>query len=304
MSLPRPSVLFVCVHNAGRSQMAQGWLTALAGDRVEVRSAGSEPAGQINPGAVHAMAEVGVDIRSQTPTILTTTAVQDSDVVITMGCGDACLVFPGKHYEDWDLTDPAGLTVEAIRPIRDEIRRHVEVLLDGLLTGPDDVAPAPRVEPMTEQHWPDVRRIYAAGIATGDATFETEPPEWTGWDATHLAAHRFVSLDDRGAVTGWVAVSPVSDRCAYAGVVEHSVYVDPPAHGLGVGSLLLRSVIRSTEAAGIWTIQSGVFPENLASLALHARHGFRTIGTRERIGRQDGRWRDVVLLERRSPLID
>ncbi|MET8386566.1 arsenate reductase ArsC [Streptosporangium canum] len=131
----KPSVLFVCVHNAGRSQMAAGWLTHLAGDRIEVRSAGSAPAEQINPVAVEAMAEVGVDITAAQPKILTTEAVQDSDVVITMGCGDACPIFPGKRYEDWKLDDPASQGIEAVRPIRDEIRARIEKLIAELNAG-------------------------------------------------------------------------------------------------------------------------------------------------------------------------
>ncbi|MEU8246472.1 arsenate reductase ArsC [Nonomuraea sp. NPDC048916] len=127
-----PSVLFVCVHNAGRSQMAAGWLTHLAGDRVEVRSAGSEPAERVNPVAVAAMREVGVDITAEQPKVLTPEAVQASDVVITMGCGDACPIFPGKRYEDWKLDDPAGQGIEAVRPIRDEIRARVEQLIHEL----------------------------------------------------------------------------------------------------------------------------------------------------------------------------
>ena len=119
----QPSVLFVCVHNAGRSQMAAGFLTALAGGRIEVRSAGSMPGDQVNPAAIEAMAEEGIDISDQTPKILTTEAVQASDVVITMGCGDACPIFPGKRYEDWELEDPAGQGIDAVRPIRDEIGR-------------------------------------------------------------------------------------------------------------------------------------------------------------------------------------
>ncbi len=131
----QPSVLFVCVHNAGRSQMAQGWLRQLAGNRVEVRSAGSEPADRINPVAVQAMAEVGIDITGEQPKILTVEAVQDSDVVITMGCGDTCPIFPGKRYEDWDLTDPAGQNIEIVRQVRDEIRDRIETLLTELLPG-------------------------------------------------------------------------------------------------------------------------------------------------------------------------
>jgi protein-tyrosine-phosphatase len=129
----RPSVLFVCVHNAGRSQMAAGYLTALSGDAVEVRSAGSEPGDRVNPAAVEAMAEEGIDISGVRPTLLTTDAVQVSDVVITMGCGDACPIFPGKRYEDWALDDPAGQGLEAVRPIRDAIRQRVQALVDELL---------------------------------------------------------------------------------------------------------------------------------------------------------------------------
>jgi arsenate reductase len=129
----KPSVLFVCVHNAGRSQMAAGWLRDLAGDRIDIRSAGSLPADQINPVAVEAMEEAGIDIASETPKILTTEAVQDSDVVVTMGCGDACPFFPGKRYEDWKLDDPAGQDIEAVRQIRDDIRSRVEDLVSSLL---------------------------------------------------------------------------------------------------------------------------------------------------------------------------
>ena len=127
-----PSVLFVCVHNAGRSQMAAGWLRHLAGDAVEVRSAGSVPGDRVNPAAVAAMAEVGVDISDQQPKVLATEAVEASDVVITMGCGDACPVFPGKRYVDWQLEDPAGKGVESVRPIRDEIERRIRGLLAEL----------------------------------------------------------------------------------------------------------------------------------------------------------------------------
>jgi arsenate reductase len=133
MTSPIPSVLFVCVHNAGRSQMAAGFLRHLAGDRVEVRSAGSVPAEQINPVAVEAMAELGIDIAGEQPKVLTTEAVQDSDVVITMGCGDACPYFPGKRYEDWKLDDPAGHGIEAVRPIRDDIRARIENRVSELL---------------------------------------------------------------------------------------------------------------------------------------------------------------------------
>ncbi|MEV7169310.1 N-acetyltransferase family protein [Streptomyces sp. NPDC093224] len=160
-----------------------------------------------------------------------------------------------------------------------------------------------RIEELLPEHAEQVLGIYQAGIDEGNATFETQAPEWAAFDKSKLPGHRFVALDD-GAVLGWVAASAVSGRCAYAGVVEHSVYVHPAARGRGVARALLDALIASTESAGIWTIQSGIFPENTASLALHTRAGFRVIGTRERIGRHHGAWRDVVLLERRSLLID
>ncbi|MEU1458803.1 arsenate reductase ArsC [Streptomyces avermitilis] len=131
---PRPSVLFVCVHNAGRSQMAAAWLTHLAEGRIEVRSAGSAPADSVNPAAVAAMAEAGIDISAETPKVLTVDAVQSSDVVITVGCGDTCPVFPGKRYLDWKLDDPAGQGIDAVRPIRDEIETRVRALVDELLS--------------------------------------------------------------------------------------------------------------------------------------------------------------------------
>ncbi|UQU67509.1 N-acetyltransferase family protein [Couchioplanes caeruleus] len=155
---------------------------------------------------------------------------------------------------------------------------------------------------MTSAHAEAVLAIYAAGIATGNATFETAPPAWVAFDAARLPGHRYVALDG-DTVTGWIACSPVSARPVYAGVVEHSVYVDPAHGGRGIGRVLLEALIASSEAAGIWTIQSGIFPENTASLALHRRCGFRQIGVRERVGKHDEVWRDVILLERRSPTI-
>lgn len=162
-----------------------------------------------------------------------------------------------------------------------------------------------RLAPLTEWHWPAVVDIYAAGIATGQATFETEPPTWEKFDVTRLAEHCHVAVDANDTVLGWVAASAVSERCVYAGVVEDSVYVNPSTAGKGIGRLLLDALIASTEAAGIWTIQCGIFPENLPSLALHRRTGFREVGVRHRLGYMGygplaGQWRDVILLERRS----
>jgi L-amino acid N-acyltransferase YncA len=161
----------------------------------------------------------------------------------------------------------------------------------------------PTIEPLTADHWPAVRAIYEQGIAGGDATFETAAPTWEAWDGGHLAGHRLVAAAG-GRVVGWAALSPVSERCAYAGVAEASVYVATDAAGHGVGRALLERLVAGAEAAGIWTVQAGIFPENQASLALHRRCGFRTVGVRERLGKLDGRWRDVVLVERRSPLVE
>ncbi|WP_374195118.1 N-acetyltransferase family protein [Streptomyces sp. ISL-1] len=159
------------------------------------------------------------------------------------------------------------------------------------------------IVPLTAEHADQVLAIYQAGIDEGNATFETTAPSWEAFDTAKLPRHRFAALDTNGAVLGWVAASSVSDRCAYASVVEHSVYVHPDGRGRGIASALLKTLIECTEAAGIWTIQSGIFPENTASLAVHERAGFRVIGTRERIGRHHGVWRDVVLVERRSPVV-
>lgn len=155
------------------------------------------------------------------------------------------------------------------------------------------------IEPVELRHWPEIRAIYLEGIATGNATFQTEAPPWEAWERSHLQVGRLVAHNGE-RVVGWVALSPVSARAVYAGVAEVSIYVAERTRGQGVGRLLLETLIREAEAAGIWTLQAGVFPENAAGLALLERNGFRRVGVRERLGRMDGRWRDVVLLERRS----
>jgi phosphinothricin acetyltransferase len=156
---------------------------------------------------------------------------------------------------------------------------------------------------MTGADGSEVLAIYQAGLDGGEASFEIDAPDWTAFDKSCLAEHRFVAAGDDGRVLGWAAVKPVSPRAVYAGVVELSVYVAATARGRGVGKALLDKLIASTEAAGIWTVQAGVFPENTASIALHQGCGFRVVGTRERVGKHRGRWRDVVLLERRSQVV-
>ncbi|HKA22583.1 MAG TPA: GNAT family N-acetyltransferase [Blastocatellia bacterium] len=156
------------------------------------------------------------------------------------------------------------------------------------------------IDKLLEDDWESVRRIYLEGIATGNATFETEAPDWKSWDRTHLETPRLVARRP-DEVIGWAALSPVSRRRVYAGVAEVSVYVASEAQGIGVGRRLLMALIEQAEQSGIWTLQAGIFPENEASIALHRSCGFREVGRRERIGKLGDMWRDVILMERRSP---
>jgi phosphinothricin acetyltransferase len=161
---------------------------------------------------------------------------------------------------------------------------------------------------MQDSDWPAVHRIYSEGIATGQATFESGAPDWRRFDGSRLAAHRLVAQAPDGGILGWAAVSAVSARAVYAGVVEHSIYVSEPARGRRIGSVLLRSLIDSTEEDGIWTLQASIFPENQPSLKLHLAHGFRVVGRREKIARMAsgpaaGQWRDTVLIERRTQVL-
>lgn len=164
---------------------------------------------------------------------------------------------------------------------------------------PAETKPAIAVVPMGPGDWDAVRAIYREGIATRNATFETEAPAWEKWDRDRLPCCRLVARDGTG-VLGWAALSPVSSRLVYAGVAEASIYVAAQARGRGIGAALLQALITASEQAGIWTLQAGIFPENAASLPMCQRAGFRIVGTRERIGCMDGRWRDTVLMERRS----
>jgi phosphinothricin acetyltransferase len=160
-----------------------------------------------------------------------------------------------------------------------------------------------RVDAMSSDDWPAVRDIYEAGIATGEATFQTEAPPWDAWDAAHLETCRLVAREEYGTLIGWAALGRVSARPVYAGVAEVSVYVAASARGRGVGRLLLTALIDASERDGRWTLQASIFPENEASVRLHEQCGFRVVGRRERIARQYGRWRDTLLLERRSSVV-
>jgi phosphinothricin acetyltransferase len=158
------------------------------------------------------------------------------------------------------------------------------------------------IRPLHQADWPAVRGIYEEGIATGHATFETAAPAWKDWDAEHVRACRLVAEAD-GRIVGWAALSPVSDRCAYGGVGEVSVYVAGDAQGGGLGTLLLEALVNASEEAGFWTLQAGIFPENVGSIRIHEKCGFRTLGVRERLGKLAGAWRSVLLMERRSSVV-
>lgn len=155
------------------------------------------------------------------------------------------------------------------------------------------------IRPLLPADWPSVRTIYEEGIATRNATFASAAPDWPDWNSEHLASCRFVA-DDEGRVVGWAALSPVSNRCVYAGVAEVSVYVSASAQGRGIGRTLLTALVAASEAEGLWTLQAGILPENAGSVKIHEHSGFRIVGRREKLGKMDGAWRDVLLLERRS----
>ncbi len=159
------------------------------------------------------------------------------------------------------------------------------------------------IEALRPEDWPQVRAIYVEGISTGTATFETDVPDWDEWDRSHLPHSRLMARTDEGQLAGWAALSPVSDRCAYGGVAEVSVYVGAASRGQGLGKALLDALVRESEAAGVWTLQAGMFAQNPASIALHENCGFRVVGVRERLGALRGVWHDVVLMERRSPTV-
>jgi L-amino acid N-acyltransferase YncA/2-polyprenyl-3-methyl-5-hydroxy-6-metoxy-1,4-benzoquinol methylase len=227
-------------------------------------------------------------------------AAQDADPALRAGAerrtGCASGTVTATQYRDQLLA--AGFTQVTITPATDAGGGlHSAIIQAVRPAAPDGVL----IRPMRAADAGQVLAVYQAGLDTGQASFETTAPDWDAFDAARLPLHRHVAVDAAtGRVLGWAAASAASSRCVYAGVIEHSVYVDPARHRGGIGAALLAALTGSAEAAGIWTIQSGVFPENTASLRLHQKAGFRIVGIRERIGRHHGRWRDVIFLERRS----
>jgi L-amino acid N-acyltransferase YncA/DNA-binding transcriptional ArsR family regulator len=263
------------------------WFRALAdGTRVKIVSLLARHGRPMNVGEIVAAVQVGQSTVSQHLKVLA--AVR---FVLAERRGTARYYRINSACVDRFPT-AAGLVGGLAAPLPD-----LDLLPLPPFAGPIGLA----VRPMCSADADQVLSVYQAGLDAGDASFETEAPSWADFDAARLPGHRHVATaTDTGEVLGWVAAGRVSRRGAYAGVVEDSVYVAPGARGRGVGGALLQALIGSTEGAGIWTIQSGIFPENAASLRLHEREGFRVVGIRERIGRLNGSWRDVVLVERRS----
>ncbi|WP_433332926.1 GNAT family N-acetyltransferase [Spirillospora sp. CA-294931] len=223
------------------------------------------------------------------------TPEQRTQAELAGGCADGTIT--ATQYRDHLLA--AGFTTASItptHPIADAL--HSAIIKATKPNAP----PGYTIRTMRPADADDVLAIYQAGLDTGHASFETTAPNWDAFDNTHLPNHRLVAVDTTtNCPTGWIAASPVSSRCVYAGVIEHSLYIHPDHHRRRLATALLTALIDSTETAGIWTIETGIFPENTASLALHEHHDFRPVGTRERIGQHHGTWRDVTLLERRSP---
>jgi phosphinothricin acetyltransferase len=281
--------------------MAEAYLNVYGEGLFEAESAGLE-AGRLNPYVVRVMKDDGIDLSGNK-----TKRVDDFlaegrkyDDVITV-CDEAgaekCPIFPGLTKRiGWPFPDPSALQgseeelLEGTRKLRDAIKQRVlSYIKEAMLS----------IEPMSPEQWPEVSAIYEQGIKTGNATFETSAPSWEAWDRGHMKDCRLVAIEEV-AVLGWAALTPVSDRCVYAGVAEVSVYVSEQARGRGIGRKLLQELIEQSEKKGIWTLQAGIFPENAMSIKIHEDCGFRIMGRRERIGKMNGIWRDTLIMERRS----
>jgi arsenate reductase len=305
--MTHPRVLFLCTHNSARSQMAEGFLHHLAGDRFEVASAGTE-ATRVHPLAIRAMREVGIDISAHRSKTVDAFQGDPWDYVITVcdSANERCPLLPGRTTRlHWSFEDPSQATgsearrLEIFRRVRDQIQGRVREWLAASSANSSSIAVATRLATLRDAA--AIARIYNQGIEERIATFETEsrsPAEIERQLAEKGDRYPTVVVERDGDVVAWAGAGPYRSREAYAGVAEHSVYTARHARGLGAGRAALDGLIREYEARGFWKLVSRIFPENRASLVLHERVGFRVVGVYRRHGRLKGEWRDCVIVER------
>jgi L-amino acid N-acyltransferase YncA/protein-tyrosine-phosphatase len=287
-------VVFACVHNAGRSQMAAAFFRALADpSRVRAVSAGTEPADRVHPEVVAVMGEVGIDVSAAKPARLTDQVAAASQLLITMGCGEACPFVPELKRDDWPIEDPKGKPIERVRQIRDEIRQRVERLIKT-----EGWALPITTRRATQADAAAIARIYNQGIEDRIATFETRPrtaEDVAGWfDGVHPA----VVAMEGGRIVGFASTSSYRPRECYAKIAEFSVYVARDYRGRGVGRRALEALIEESRKAGLHKLVSRIFPENVASRAACRAAGFREVGTYKAHGQLEGVWKDCVVVER------
>ena len=287
-------VVFACVHNAGRSQMAAAFFNALADPaRARAVSAGTEPGDRVHPEVVTAMSEVGIDVSAAKPARLTDQLAAASQLLVTMGCGEACPFVPGLKRDDWPIEDPKGKPLGRVRQIRDEIRQRVDRLIKT-----EGWAMPITTRRATQADSDAIVRIYNQGIEDRIATFETRPrmaEEVAGW---FDGVHPIVVAEQDGQVVGFASTSSYRPRECYAKIAEFSVYVARDFRGRGVGRRALEALIEESRKAGLHKLVSRIFPENLASRAACRAAGFREVGTYEAHGQLDGVWKDCVVVER------
>jgi len=306
----RLGVLFLCTHNSARSQMAEGFLRHLAGERFDVASAGTE-ATRVHPLAIRAMREAGIDLSTHTSKTLDSVADRPWDYVITVcdSANERCPLFPGQTVRlHWSFDDPSQATgsedqrLATFRRVRDQIRAQLEAWLASReAPGKAPIRSALTTRVATPDDAAAIARIYNQGIDERIATFETEPRTTAQIQAQLVErAGRYptVVVERDGAVIAFAGAGPYRSREAYAGVAEHSVYAAREARGAGAGRAALEALIREYESRGFWKLVSRIFPENRTSLMLHERAGFRVVGVYRRHGRLDGAWRDCVIVER------
>jgi L-amino acid N-acyltransferase YncA/protein-tyrosine-phosphatase len=286
-------VAFICVHNSCRSQMAEAISKIIASDEFEAFSAGTETKSQINQDAVAVIKEIyGVDMSAtQKPKLLS--EIPPVDVVITMGCNVKCPYLPCRYREDWGLEDPTGKD-------KNEFIKTAQKIEERVMELKNRINMKYKIEEMKSSDWDQVRDIYLEGIKTGIATFQTEAPNFDDWNKSHLESCRLVACLEND-ILGWAALSPTSSRACYSGVVEVSLYVSKKYRGQGIGTALLNEIIKLSEENGIWTLYCSIIRENVTSIAMCKKCGFREIGIREKIAKMgNGVWYDTILMERRS----